>query len=636
MKTSLDFEGPADLSVGQIRISNNKGVVKDWIATPDQRSLREDQLEPGYYMAEISPAGVRSQSVVFEVKRGEANTVAVPDFAALAASGNGTNFLDVSDRDAAIQAVYHFVPDPPADGSDTVVSFTAEPHEQSLATDAKLSWLPLAADEPATGRAEPEELTAPKGSRLLSVALAMERQGHNEAWEQFSGSCTAQLTSGRLMLEIAPPSEWTPASGRRARLTVAIEAVRIERLLLPLFRGGTTVSITPSALSLNDISLEILPKDPKLRAIWRALEAGTRKHAAAVRDHVLALKGSEPISAVDAADPWGAMLAGLLFLRFPEEFGNLNPNWAQELCERHPWAADVFVIRARQLSAAAGETPGSVAASAERSVELLRAAQVRGSPYFNQSNQFFSELLESLAGFELLSPNAASRVKQMRHRWQRELPLQRSAGVSFSWLSRDPQLLKETNILAPKRNISGRLYSRDASVVFKGRVSSSAIAFESPISAAPKTTGNETYELNASAETVVETDHFAPSDCPALMQPPGPDDDPNKGRFGGQAEIGGFRLSARFPRDDPKQVPVLLSVKANESALLNLGDYVWFCLHPTFNPEWVKVFFRGRSANLSVRAWGGFTVGAWLPSHGVELERDLASYEAAPRIIREL
>jgi hypothetical protein len=57
MKTSLTFEGPADLSIGQIRISGAKGLVHEWMATPEQRSMSAASFAPGFYLAEIEPAG---------------------------------------------------------------------------------------------------------------------------------------------------------------------------------------------------------------------------------------------------------------------------------------------------------------------------------------------------------------------------------------------------------------------------------------------------------------------------------------------------------------------------------------------------------------------------------------------------
>ncbi|MFM7404919.1 MAG: pYEATS domain-containing protein, partial [Erythrobacter sp.] len=125
-----------------------------------------------------------------------------------------------------------------------------------------------------------------------------------------------------------------------------------------------------------------------------------------------------------------------------------------------------------------------------------------------------------------------------------------------------------------------------------------------------------------------------PDSCPALTRKPQFPDDPNRGRFGRKDCVGGFNLSARFPEKSSRFVSVQLSVTAASSADLAAGDSVWFCLHPTFNPEWVRVFFRGRTASLTVRAWGGFTVGAWLPSQRIELEYNLATDQGAPHIIR--
>jgi hypothetical protein len=38
---------------------------------------------------------------------------------------------------------------------------------------------------------------------------------------------------------------------------------------------------------------------------------------------------------------------------------------------------------------------------------------------------------------------------------------------------------------------------------------------------------------------------------------------------------------------------------------------------------------------LRLRAFGGFTVGVWIPSQQVQLELDLAELSDAPRVIKE-
>jgi hypothetical protein len=128
----------------------------------------------------------------------------------------------------------------------------------------------------------------------------------------------------------------------------------------------------------------------------------------------------------------------------------------------------------------------------------------------------------------------------------------------------------------------------------------------------------------------------APADAPALSRRAGPDDDPNKGRFRGTASSSGYELKCWFEKARGGMVEVDLVITAGPDALLELGDIAWFCLHPSFSPQWVRVMFKGQRAKLTVRAWGGFTVGAWLPRTGTELECDISMQRGAPKFIREL
>jgi hypothetical protein len=111
-------------------------------------------------------------------------------------------------------------------------------------------------------------------------------------------------------------------------------------------------------------------------------------------------------------------------------------------------------------------------------------------------------------------------------------------------------------------------------------------------------------------------------------------DDPNKGRFGGRRSKGGFELRAAFtPTSDKNWVRITLTVAAkNEVPQSAVAE---FFLHDSFRPSRVKATFRDAVAAKTVTAWGGFTVGAWIPSKGVELELDLAQEPGAPDIIRE-
>ena len=142
--------------------------------------------------------------------------------------------------------------------------------------------------------------------------------------------------------------------------------------------------------------------------------------------------------------------------------------------------------------------------------------------------------------------------------------------------------------------------------------------------------------LNPDGEVKVPFEGLGPGfpSIPAFAHPPGPPDDPNKGRFGGEAARGGYRLSATFERGkDRKRVIVQFTVEADPSVKISLGDFAWFILHPTFSPPMLKVAFRGNRARLQIQAWGGFTTGVWLPKSNVELECDLATSHDAPAIM---
>lgn len=125
-------------------------------------------------------------------------------------------------------------------------------------------------------------------------------------------------------------------------------------------------------------------------------------------------------------------------------------------------------------------------------------------------------------------------------------------------------------------------------------------------------------------------------DPPALGKPIVVFDDPHKGRFGKKSKVKGFSLRASFAEtEDPAWVSIKLSVIASAKVKLRKADQAEFFLHDTFKPDRITVPFIGRRADLTVRAFGGFTVGAWLRSHNVQLELDLAALRNAPRIVKE-
>ena len=628
MKTRLDFDGPEDLSIGRIRITGSAGVVHDWIATPGETMIAAEDVVPGFYMAQISPAGVQPQSVIFEVREGEDNVVKLPNFSALMANGAAMTFLGQIDRLAATKALFGSHSEGAFDDGNALIDLGSQKTgQEKLARRIEDAAMP-------TGLL-PEPL--PVDERLLSVALAMERPKRRESWTAFPGVCNARISEEMLQLNVRAPESAQVHPDQRVRLTAAIQDLRVERLLLPLYAGGTTIIITPSAHSANDVGLAVTPSDPSIRAIWRAVDSGTRAHAEAVRDQILAPRRSSSRDILEAFDPWTAVLVALLYLRYPDQFGPLDPAWTARLVERCPWMADSYIIRAKSAAAAAAEYPDRLKEFAIEASRMLIKAHACNSPYFSQSNLYFNELVESLAAYEDLPGDIRARVLKSQRRWQRELPLQRSNAVSFSWLSRDQRLLKEKGILAPRRDATGRLPRHNNTIVFEGRVSGGMIAVGRPAASRRpmRTTDAKSLSEEPPEKRQARQDASAPADAPALGRPPGPQDDPNLGRFGGLSAREGFHLSAHFPEDSTKYVPVRITVTAGKDAALEVGDSVWLCLHPTFRPQWLRLYFNGRIATQTVRAWGGFTVGAWLPRQGTELECDLSKLPGAPKVIRE-
>ncbi|MFT3690858.1 hypothetical protein [Paenirhodobacter sp.] len=306
MKTSLHFEAPSDLSVGTVRITGEGTMVADWVATPDNRTFSQDDLKPGIYSAEIGPAGVSPQSVVFQVQEGQANNVVLPSFSALSASGSNTSFFDhVSLRTTST---------PPQSISEHLFAKA----EFKVSSDRKfLSQLGLSKPEKPS---QPGTVSAE--SRRFFIGLSEESRGR-DAFDTFRSRTSMEVFPGRIEVELPTDPGRDPWAGHRVRLSVAVQRLRVERCLLPLYAGGTRITATVPPLSSADVELAILPIDAKLRSLVRALDAGTSAEAAAVRDDVIG-KNDPAAQLGKGGDPWAAILGALLPIRFSDVFSPLS------------------------------------------------------------------------------------------------------------------------------------------------------------------------------------------------------------------------------------------------------------------------------------------------------------------------
>lgn len=87
--------------------------------------------------------------------------------------------------------------------------------------------------------------------------------------------------------------------------------------------------------------------------------------------------------------------------------------------------------------------------------------------------------------------------------------------------------------------------------------------------------------------------------------------DPQKGLWGGQAEVNGFRLSAQVQEISQGAYEISLSVQGGNS--LTDGNLVLFALHDSFgNPPFRLVMAENGEAETRLFSYGSFTVGAAL------------------------
>lgn len=116
-------------------------------------------------------------------------------------------------------------------------------------------------------------------------------------------------------------------------------------------------------------------------------------------------------------------------------------------------------------------------------------------------------------------------------------------------------------------------------------------------------------------------------------------DDPQKGRFGGKAEVNGRRLEATVSGSrgtNSELFRIDIRVTSTDPLKQPLTGPVKFFLHDTFDPDTYVVMANGTTAALTdVVAWGAFTVGVMCDGGKTMLELDLAALGDAPKKFRE-
>ena len=112
-------------------------------------------------------------------------------------------------------------------------------------------------------------------------------------------------------------------------------------------------------------------------------------------------------------------------------------------------------------------------------------------------------------------------------------------------------------------------------------------------------------------------------------------DDPWEGVFGGRAEVGTRKLSAKVTGSEG-WYKVELRVESTDSGRDPLRDKVQYFLHDTFANDRPLVSVNQEGvAPLTLYAYGAFTVGVLADQGKTRLELNLATLKDAPRAFRE-
>jgi hypothetical protein len=402
------------------------------------------------------------------------------------------------------------------------------------------------------------------------------------------------MDASNLGLLIECPTHWT--ENPRWRITVAVEGKSPWRAQLPLFDGGVQLFVSSVETVVGtDVSLTIVPRDPARAALVKSMDTLDASNV----DKLFEWLNLRPENGFASdGDPWTRAAAFVLLTRVGRiaEAGSSPSAVAREF----PWLADLAVVAAWSVAATSSESDYE-----SECLKLLAEADRRGAPAFVASASLATEMLRTLA-----TTSESDRVKQdataALKEWARHARFLVRSGPFLSWERRDIELPPE------------RMSAKDYYVVARGNVHKGRIDPE---------------EQQEPAVPAVLTHLAVP---PALGLPVTHSDDPHKGRFGGRSRVENFELSATFRSTFSRWVEITCVIRAHDEQPPVADDLVEFFLHPTFSPDRIVVKFVGDTARFSVLAYGGFTVGAWIPSRHVQLELDLSEAPGAPQVIREL
>ena len=285
----------------------------------------------------------------------------------------------------------------------------------------------------------------PAPIRRLAVGISIDQRPFRDGgWRPFEGPWDIRESdqSARWSFDILRRPEDPPLNARtaRVRVHVAVEHMRVLRLLVPLFLGGVRVTLEARE---RDVVTSIRPIDPTLHVLMQALGADGEADPLQLLDHVARASGPAMLE-----DPWAAAVFGLIAHR--KHADAFTADAAIKLADQCPWFVDASIIAANRILAS--DDP-----DIPQALRRLSHARKVGAPYFKVSSAMLGDLLVILAA-DALDPDDRVTARRELRLWRKRLPFQSSTGAYFAWVTQ-----------GGARN-SGRVDARYVRPLFQGWV----------------------------------------------------------------------------------------------------------------------------------------------------------------------
>ncbi len=436
----LTIETPRELGAARIKLIGPRGRSFEDFNTPTNTKTTMPDAEFGEYVAIIEPVGQAAlyETFTFDTASGPVLRVGDP--------------RPVPRGEPAVTAE--------VDWRSRGVEFSASVVRESLgvlAEDTSDPWFFLGEAAPPAGTpteaaAPPEEMAAREreapqpGPRTFRVGISHDAKPFDPGgWKPVDGSSftVTEEDEGVVLRFNRPEGVIPPPDFARLRLSAMVSGGGQQRMLVPLFSGGTRVVVSEKPDSPTELTLRVVPEDPEKLSLAQVLSSGMSSEGEAIF-HGFTHERSLETYILDEKlrDPWTGILGALVAARFSISGHEGRYHWAHYLAKRFNWITDALILEAHRLVSPHSSADWSWPKRRRLALAALKRARRLGAPYFYFSNALATDLLAALAAGPADSRSEREELDEdvavERGRWQNFLQLQGSAGAFFIWRTRAP------------------------------------------------------------------------------------------------------------------------------------------------------------------------------------------------------